>query len=89
MHMLRHIILISSIGLASGWAMVEFRLATVPLIAGTIIAAAFVTLYLALALVYWLVQLLCSKVDTRLAASSLLGHDSRGRLRIHSNERRW
>ncbi|KQW93193.1 hypothetical protein ASC94_10980 [Massilia sp. Root418] len=69
--------------------MVEFGLATVPLIAGSIIAASFVTLYLALVLVFWLIQLLCGKVDRHLASSSLLGHDSRGRLRIHSNQRRW
>lgn len=92
-HMLRHIFILSSAGYFCGWLMVKFDFATLPLVAGTLLAIVLVSLYLLLSLVVWLLPAADNTQRYRdreedPGRGSLLGYDGRGRLRIHTGERR-
>lgn len=86
--MLRHILLISSAGFIAGWAMVKVGLATIPLLAGGLVAGALVALYLSLTFIVWLTRSAreCHhESDDDYHGDTLFGFDSRGDLRINSD----
>jgi heme A synthase len=92
MHMLRHLVVLASAGYFCGWLMVEFGLATLPLVAGTLLAAVLIVMYLLLSFLVWLLPTARDDVYSdgghKATKRTLLGYDGRGRLRIHSGERR-
>lgn len=87
--MLRHILLISSAGFIAGWAMVQAGLATLPLLAGGLVAGSLVALYLGLTFLVWLTRPIMrghhDDNDDGYRNDSLFGFDSRGELRIDSD----
>ncbi|QBE66299.1 hypothetical protein [Pseudoduganella lutea] len=89
LHMLKHILLIASAGFIAGWAMVKVGLATIPLLAGGLVAGALVALYLGLTFLVWLtrsrMECLHEDDDDGCHNDSLFGFDSRGDLRIDSD----
>lgn len=92
MHMLRHIVILASAGYFGGWLMVEFGLATLPLAAGTLLAGVLIAMYLVLSLLVWLLPTAHGHAyrdsEQKTTTGTLLGYDERGRLRIHTGERR-
>lgn len=92
MHMLRHIAILASAGYFCGWLMAEFGLATLPLAAGTLLAAILIAMYVVLSLLVWLVSTAHGHAyrdgERKATRGTLLGYDGRGRLRIHTGERR-
>lgn len=85
MNIVRHLIWLSSAGFLAGWAMVQIGLATIPLLAGAIVAAALVSLYLVLSLLLRLARPFRANLQSYSAPNSLLGFDSRGDLKIKSD----
>ncbi len=87
--MLRHILLIARAGFIAGWAMVQAGLATIPLLAGGVVAATLIALYLGLAFLVWLARSSMEyhpeEADDDYHDRSLFGFDSRGDLRIDSD----
>ena len=65
--------------------MVQIGLATIPLLAGAIVAAALVSLYLVLSLLLWLARPFQAHLQGYSAPNSLLGFDARGELKIKSD----
>lgn len=92
MHMLRHIVILASSGYFGGWLMVEFDLATLPLAAGTLLAGILIALYAVLSVLVWLLPTADGHAyredEQKTTRGTLLGYDGRGRLRIHTGERR-
>jgi hypothetical protein len=86
--MLKHILLIASAGFIAGWAMVKVGLATIPLLAGGLVAGTLVALYLGLTFIVWLTRFRMECLhedDDDCHNDSLFGFDSRGDLRIDSD----
>lgn len=88
MNILRHLLLLSSAGFASGWTMVQTGLATELYIAAGLLTAFLMLLYLLLAMLVWLTRHFsydAEHASDYYPKSKLFGFDERGDLRIESD----